>query len=100
MSIYNDILVQQIEANIFSVDGYPTDCVNIGLHSKLTDKKFDLIISGINKGVNMGEDTLYSGTFGLQDMGECTEFHHLPLVTVSLETSQSLTRLPRIALAL
>jgi 5'-nucleotidase len=64
ISIYNDILVKEIAEDVFSVDGYPTDCVNIGLHSKLYDKEFDLIISGINKGVNMGEDTLYSGTFG------------------------------------
>ncbi len=44
-------------------DGTPTDCVFLALH-KLFDKenKPDIVISGINKGANMGEDITYSGT--------------------------------------
>ena len=94
MSIYNDILVQQVETNIFSVDGYPTDCVNIGLHSKLTDKKFDLIISGINKGVNMGEDTLYSGTFGAARHGRV---HKVPSFALSYGFSGDVSEFNQVA---
>ncbi len=47
---------------IFSVDGYTADSVNIALFSKINQHNFDLVISGINKGVNMGCDTFYSGT--------------------------------------
>ena len=43
------------------INGTPTDCVHIAL-TGLLDKKPDLVISGINNGANMGEDTLYSGT--------------------------------------
>ncbi|UDG81963.1 5'/3'-nucleotidase SurE [Candidatus Vallotia cooleyia] len=43
------------------VNGTPTDCIHIALTS-LIDGKPDLVISGINNGQNMGEDTLYSGT--------------------------------------
>lgn len=46
----------------FYVDSTPADCVRFALLA--LDKKFDLVISGINKGYNMGEDILYSGTDG------------------------------------
>jgi 5'-nucleotidase len=43
-------------------DGTPSDCVYLSLHSMFEGRKPDLIISGINKGSNMGEDITYSGT--------------------------------------
>ena len=43
------------------INGTPTDCVHIAMTGFL-DEKPDLVVSGINQGENMGEDTLYSGT--------------------------------------
>ncbi|MDP1785207.1 MAG: 5'/3'-nucleotidase SurE [Sulfuricurvum sp.] len=43
-------------------DGTPSDCVYLALHSMFEECKPDLVISGINKGSNMGEDITYSGT--------------------------------------
>jgi 5'-nucleotidase len=43
------------------VNGTPTDCVHVAL-TGLLDRRPDLVLSGINNGANMGEDTLYSGT--------------------------------------
>ncbi len=44
-------------------DGTPTDCVFLALHKLYDeDEKPDIVISGINKGANMGEDITYSGT--------------------------------------
>lgn len=43
-------------------DGTPSDCIYLALHSMFDDNKPDLVISGINKGSNMGEDITYSGT--------------------------------------
>lgn len=43
-------------------DGTPSDCIYLALHSMFDARKPDLIISGINKGSNMGEDITYSGT--------------------------------------
>jgi 5'-nucleotidase len=48
---------------IWSVSGTPADCVKMGL-SLLLDKRPDLIVSGINRGDNMGRTLLYSGTVG------------------------------------
>jgi len=43
-------------------DGTPADCIYLAMHAFFEKNKPDLIISGINKGANLGEDTLYSGT--------------------------------------
>jgi 5'-nucleotidase len=43
------------------VNGTPSDCVHLALTGWLSDRP-DLVVSGINNGANMGEDTLYSGT--------------------------------------
>ena len=45
------------------VNGTPSDCVHVAL-TGLLDRRPDLVISGINNGANMGDDTLYSGTVG------------------------------------
>jgi 5'-nucleotidase len=45
-----------------SVDGTPTDCVNLAINGILRRRKVALVVSGINKGANMGDDITYSGT--------------------------------------
>ncbi|MCS6972290.1 MAG: 5'/3'-nucleotidase SurE [Turneriella sp.] len=63
LSINNDIPVIRIDDRTYEVDSYPVDCVNIALHGNLAPP-FDFCVSGINKGVNMGQDIWYSGTVG------------------------------------
>ncbi|TGK20786.1 5'/3'-nucleotidase SurE [Leptospira fluminis] len=63
LSIYDSLRVEKINSNHYIVDGYPVDCVNIGIHGNIFPK-IDLVISGINRGVNMGYDVHYSGTVG------------------------------------
>ncbi len=46
----------------YAVDGTPTDCVLLAIHRVMRGAPPDLIISGINRGGNMGEDAAYSGT--------------------------------------
>ncbi|MDG2474445.1 MAG: 5'/3'-nucleotidase SurE [Paracoccaceae bacterium] len=48
----------------YSVEGSPSDCVLAGIHYVMKDNKPDLILSGVNKGHNVAEDILYSGTVG------------------------------------
>ena len=54
----------QISTRRFSVDGYPADCVLVGLHKILQDRPVDLVLSGVNRGHNVAEDVVYSGTAG------------------------------------
>ena len=61
-------------------DGTPSDCVYLALHSIFTQRKPDLIISGINKGSNMGEDITYSGTVAGAMEGV---LHGVPSIAVS-----------------
>jgi len=46
----------------FSLDGTPADCVIVGLLEIMKDKKPDMVVSGINRGPNLGDDIFYSGT--------------------------------------
>ena len=46
----------------YSVDSTPADCIRYGVLG--LKKKYDLVLSGINRGVNVGDDVVYSGTVG------------------------------------
>lgn len=63
ISLRRNIKVNKISENFYSVEGTPVDCVLIAMEALLSEKP-DLIVSGINYGFNLGEDTLYSGTLG------------------------------------
>ena len=55
----------EVEKDFYKLDdGTPTDCIFLALSKIFEDKKPDLIVSGINRGANMGEDITYSGTVG------------------------------------
>jgi len=55
--------IRQVDGDIYTViEGTPADCVHLGVGVILGGKKPDLVISGINKGPNLGEDITYSGT--------------------------------------
>lgn len=46
----------------FEVDGTPTDCVHLGVFNLTDGRAPDLVLSGINRGLNIGDDVTYSGT--------------------------------------
>lgn len=54
----------QTDDRAWAVEGYPADCVLVGIHHVLRDTKPDLVLSGVNRGNNSGENVLYSGTIG------------------------------------
>ena len=54
--------MREITPRHFAVQGTPTDCVIMGLRTVMTDKRPDLILSGVNRGQNVAEDVTYSGT--------------------------------------
>ncbi len=61
LSLDRPLSVQQAANGFYFVNGTPTDCVHVALTGML-DYRPDLVVSGINNGPNMGDDTLYSGT--------------------------------------
>ena len=65
----------------FSLDGTPADCVIVGLLEIMKDKKPDLIVSGINRGPNLGDDIIYSGTVSAVMEGA---MRNIPSLAVSI----------------
>jgi 5'-nucleotidase len=61
LTLDRPLSVQQAANGFYFVNGTPTDCVHVAL-TGLLDQAPDLVVSGINNGPNMGDDTLYSGT--------------------------------------
>jgi 5'-nucleotidase len=61
LTLRRPLRIDPVADGWFAVDGTPTDCVNIAITHVLGGKP-DLIVSGINKGWNIGDDVTYSGT--------------------------------------
>jgi len=57
-----DFQITKKSSNEFSVDGTPSDCIIFALDHLMKNKKPDIVLSGINWGYNLAEDTFYSGT--------------------------------------
>ena len=61
LTLSRPLSVNQAHNGFYYVNGTPSDCIHIALTGMLGFRP-DLIVSGINNGANMGDDTLYSGT--------------------------------------
>jgi 5'-nucleotidase len=61
LTLRHPLRLESIAARTFAVDGTPTDCVNVAITQVLKCLP-DLVVSGINKGWNLGDDITYSGT--------------------------------------
>jgi 5'-nucleotidase len=82
LTLRRPLRIEHMGANLFAVDGTPTDCVNIAV-TQLFKGLPDLVVSGINKGWNLGDDVTYSGTvsgalegalLGVQAIGTSLQF--------------------------
>jgi 5'-nucleotidase len=63
LTLHSPLYVKQASSGFRYVNGTPADCVHIAL-TGLLGYRPDLVVSGINDGANMGDDTIYSGTVG------------------------------------
>jgi 5'-nucleotidase len=86
LSLYRPLRIEDIGENIYSVDGTPTDCINLAINGLLKDRKPDLMVSGINKGENLGDDITYSGTVSAAMEGTLLG---IPSIAVSLTTKNN-----------
>jgi 5'-nucleotidase len=81
LTLRRPLRIDTIGPNVFAVDGTPTDCVNLAITQVLKGKP-DLIVSGINKGWNLGDDVTYSGTVSGALEGALLE---IPSIAVSTQ---------------
>ena len=61
LTLRRPLRVERLRDDVYEVDGTPTDCVNIAI-ARILDGPPELVVSGINKGYNLGDDVTYSGT--------------------------------------
>lgn len=61
LTLRRPLRLETIDDRVFAVDGTPTDCVNVAV-THVFNRLPDLVVAGINKGWNLGDDVTYSGT--------------------------------------
>ncbi len=61
LTLHRPLRVEKLRKNFYAVDGTPADCVHLGVNVILPGRP-GLVVSGINKGGNLGDDITYSGT--------------------------------------
>src|SRR4029079_6196883 len=62
LTLRRPLRMEHLRENVYEVDGTPTDCVNVAITKLYAGGMPDLVVSGINKGLNIGDDLTYSGT--------------------------------------
>lgn len=82
LTLHRPLRCEQVDENWFAVDGTPTSCVYIGIHAIMKQKP-DMVIGGINRGPNLGEDITYSGTVSVAMEGALLG---IPSIAFSLVT--------------
>lgn len=81
LSLDKPLRLEKIEDNIYGCSGFPGDCVLIGLGHVMKSTRPDVVVSGINRGANLGQDLYYSGTVAA---AREAAFHRVPSIAVSL----------------
>ena len=61
LTLHKPLRIEPLGPRTFSVSGTPTDCVNLAVN-EILPRRPDLVVSGINRGGNLGDDVTYSGT--------------------------------------
>ena len=66
LSLHRPLRIRELSTDVYAVDGSPADCVYVALYAekRALPRRPDLVVSGLNHGVNLGSDAFYSGTIG------------------------------------
>ena len=82
LTLDHTLRLVEIEKDVYGCDGYPADCSLMGIAHIFKTKgiKVDLVISGINRGANLGQDIFYSGTVAA---AREAVFHKIPAIAIS-----------------
>jgi len=83
LTLQRPFRIDRPEPDVYAIDGTPTDCVVAGMHGLLPEPPA-LVVSGVNRGANMGDDVFYSGTVAAAIEGA---MQGVPAIAVSLVTS-------------
>lgn len=84
LTLHRPLRVEKMANDLYAVDGTPTDCINLAVNKILKTKPL-VIVSGINKGGNLGDDLHYSGTVSAAVEGGILG---IPSIAISLTDRQ------------
>lgn len=80
LTLVDPLRVQKLGEQDYSViAGTPADCVHLALNGLFENEDFDLVVSGINHGANLGDDVIYSGT-----VAAALEGRHLDVTSIAV----------------
>lgn len=82
LTLTEPLRVRKISRRKFAVRGTPTDCVMLAMNQIVTGRKPDLLLSGVNRGANLGEDVTYSGTIAAAMEGTLLQIPSIALSQV------------------
>lgn len=87
LTLDHTVRLEEISENVYGCTGFPADCTLMAIghlfknpQSKFYGQKIDLLVSGINRGANLGQDLFYSGTVAA---AREAAFHGIPSIAVS-----------------
>ncbi len=91
LSLYRPLRTREVERGMFAIDGTPADCVYVALHAatRFLPRWPDLVCSGINRGLNLGQDAFYSGTIAAAREGA---LRGIPAIASSSDVNADLVR--------
>ena len=95
LTLKNPLRAETVAERVLAVDGSPADCVNLAI-VKLLPRRPSVVLSGINRGGNLGDDVFYSGTVGA---ARAATFFGIPAIAVSLAARADLDYGPSAAFA-
>ncbi len=91
LSLHKPLRARKVEDGVWAVDGTPADCVYVALHGegRYLPRWPDLVCSGINRGLNLGQDAFYSGTVAAAREGA---LRGIPAIASSASVKADLAR--------
>jgi 5'-nucleotidase len=95
LSLHRPLRARLVSPGTFAIDGTPADCVYVALHAeaRFVPRWPDLVCSGINRGLNLGQDAFYSGTVAAAREGA---LRGIPAIASSAHVKADLARVARL----
>lgn len=90
LSLRNALRLRKVSDGVYALDGTPADCVYVALHgaTRTLPRRPDIVLSGVNLGLNLGQDVFYSGTVAAAREGA---LRGIPAIATSSHTSLDLS---------
>lgn len=96
LTLHRPLRVESVGTRMYAVDGTPTDCVTLAVNGGILPVRPDIVVSGINRGGNLGEDVTYSGTVSAAMEGTLLG---IPSIAFSLAARENFDFTPAAAFA-